>query len=153
MDSNYLNRVVKNDETDDNRCVIIDYDISCYHDRGIDLAEHFVLRSYDLSGKQSKVSGLPYPSRDEQTFFLSRYLEESCKLLDDFDPQGIDNIDHLLLEADIYAIYFTLWQLFLSCNFYKLFTSEPKMHTVIDYLIDLHGTLKKTFCTEYPHLI
>lgn len=153
MDSNYLNRIVRNDETADDRCMTIDYDISGYYNRGCDLAGHFVLRTLDGSGKESKLSGFPYPSEEERDYFLSRYLEECSQLFDDFDPQSVDNLTHLKLESDIYALWEILLQLMIAMNFHKIHHIEPKLHTIIDCLIDLHATLKSAFVSNHPLLV
>ena len=153
MDSNYLNRLVRKDETVEHRCLIIDYDISCWYDRAFDLSSHFIFRLITAENRDNFLTGSPYPSREEQRYFLARYLEEASKVFQDFDPHGMDNVDHLQLETDIYALIVLLWQLYVSCHYHKIYQIDPNIYFIINCFIDLYRKLKDEFCVNHPHLV
>ena len=149
---NYLNRLVLNDETVEHRCFIIDYDLSCWCDRGFDLGAHFVFRLINAEDHDN-LSGAPYPSRKEQRYFLARYLEEASKLFHDFDPDGMDNVDHLQLETDIYALVVLLGIFYTQCHLYEFHETEANAHRFIDCVMQLYRKLEYEFYANNPELV
>lgn len=152
MDPNYLNRLVKKKTTlsaHEDRCMIIDFDISCYYHRGYDLGGLFVSRTFDLLAEDYS-SGFPYPSQEERDAFLTRYLDESRHVFDDFDPVSPDNIENIRKEADVHAINCVFDILMESSNYFKLYSTCPKLHLSVDAMLKLFYTLKHDFQAKYP---
>lgn len=155
-DPNYLNRLVKRQKpanAEENRCMIIDFDFTQYYDRGFDIGGHFAFRIIDAESSTNKLTGLPYPTREERDSFLRHYLDECARIFADFDPKSLDNIDQLRLEADVYAPFYILWVIFVCGGFYKIYHVEPYMYTVVHGLIDTFYSLKQDFCRTYKHLV
>ena len=156
FDPNYLNKLVRNEKPCDpnaTRVLLIDYDLSAYSHRGYDIGGHFVLRMFDWSGRgdksNEKISGQPYPSESERMEFLSAYLEESEKLLDDFDKNSIDSLEQLTLEADFSVFVYLLSLLGFASKVHTLLDDQPQMPTLIRPAITLYNDLKKKFIKKY----
>lgn len=155
IDANYCNRLLRNDETVEHRCYIIDYDISCWYDRGFDLSCHFLFRLITVENRDTQgfLTGLPYPSREERKFFLARYLEEASNFVKDFQPDGLDSVDHLLSETDVYALIVVIWQLFICAHLYVVHEFDPHVHYIIDCFLDLYRKLKDEFVVDHPEML
>ena len=155
LDPNYLNRLVRSERAKDpgvTRTIIIDFDLTAYSDRGFDLGGHFVLRVFDWSRKDTYLTGLPYPSEGERAAFLSAYLEESCKLLDDFDATSLDSLTNLMLEADLNAFVFIISIIIFGFKLYSVLDQVPHITSHIDHMLQLYADLKLQFFSKYPHL-
>ena len=156
MDPNYQNRLVRTYPSSDpraTRTVIIDFDLTCYSDRGFDLGGHFVTRLYNGASKETKVSGAPYPSEPERIEFLTAYLQESEKLLEDFDRSTLDSLDNLLLETELNALVYIITGLTFSLNMHSILDQEPNITTYFEPMMSLYRKLKQEFITKYPKLI
>ena len=154
--NNYLNRLVRNIKQDDEnatRTLIIDFDLSGYEYRGFELAGHFVMRMFDFS-KDSKRSNFSIPTKSERTEFLIAYLEE-CKLLfDDFDPNSLDSLEHLILEVDFNLCCYSLTFVTYSLQMVKLFQQDPSFRRAyVQTMLDLYKDTKEIFCKKYPSLV
>ena len=155
MDPNYLNRLVRKEKPGDpnaSRVLIINFDISFYSDRGYDLGGHFVNRMFNWGCKESKMSGLPYPSESERKAFLTAYLEEFEKLASDLDKDSLDSLDNLTCEADFNAIVYVITLCIFGFNILSVLDQQPNMLTFIDPMMNLYAKLKKEFCEKYAHL-
>ena len=156
LDNNYLNRLVRNIKQDDEnatRTLIIDFDLSGYEYRGFELAGHFVMRMFDFS-KDSKRSNFSIPTKSERTEFLIAYLEE-CKLLfDDFDPNSLDSLEHLILEVDFNLCCYSLACVTYCVQMVKLFQQDPSFgRAYVQTMLDLQKEMKETFCKKYPSML
>ena len=154
MDPNYLNRLVKNEKSNDpsaSRVLIIDFDFSGYFHRGYDLAGHFINRMLDWT--TDKPSGIPYPNETERMTFLSAYLKESEKRLDDFDNNSIDSLQNLTLEVDLNVFVYLLLLLAFGLRVATNVTEEPSAIAYTDPMLDLYSQLRKEFHLKYPNLV
>ena len=110
-DMNRANCLVSKDKS----VTFIDFELCAYNFRGCDLGMHFKNRTRDpkFFGKESQVQEkLGYPSEEERRQFIKWYLKEAQKKYDPVD-ELIDNENHILIEAELYA---GLYQLFLVSN-------------------------------------
>ena len=157
MDSNYLNRLVRNrkpSDPDATRTLIIDYDSSAYSHRGVDLGGHLVLRMFYGEDGSLQAFGLPYPSESEKLAFLSAYLEEAEKFFDDFDKSALDSLENLVLECEFNALCYVISPcLVSSLKSPSILEQKPFMLTFVDPLLKLYNELKEQFCAKYSHLI
>ena len=156
MDSNYLNRLVREEKPSDpdaTRVLIIDFDASGYSDRGFDLAGHFISKMFDVSNKETMISGFEFPSESEQMSLLSAYLEECEKLFDDFDKNSLDSLENLLLETDL-NLFIVLYSYFsFGLVLYSSYKEEPAITTFISPGLKLYNEKKQEFLVKYSHLI
>lgn len=114
LDMNYLNCLVRNQPMEDEkRVVLIDYDLAQYNYRGIDLGGHFFNRRFDVTAKGDKmvVTGSSFFSDEHKRRFLTIYQQEikRLKIWNDFDEDGVDSIDNLLIESAMGKIFVTLY--------------------------------------------
>ena len=152
MDANYLNRLVRRNKSQDpraNKTVIIDFDISAYSHRGYDLGGHFVNSMFEIGVKEALPGN--YPSRSTREAFLAAYLEESKKLLPDFDGDSLDSLQNLMIETDVYACVYLLWLILLA----HIFCKSPQVSNYYYYepAIVAYHQLKKQFCIDHPHIV
>lgn len=155
MDPNYLNRLVRNERPSDpkaTRTLIIDFDVSAYSYRGYDLGGHFILRMFN-SDEEFKMSNLPYPSEAEQMTFLSAYLEEVEKLLDDLDKNSLDSVENLLLECQLNSLDYVVSILISGLKVHTILEEKPNLPGFIDPLLNVYTELKERFCSKYPELV
>lgn len=141
-DANYLNRLVRNNTNlkhNQTRCVIIDFDISCYAHRGFDLAGHFIARK-------------PYPNKNDRRLFLTAYANECEAHFNDFDKNGIDSVDNMIRETDFYSLVYLFWLITLSINMAEVFHQTPQLKSFYDSITDSYNQLKESFMAEYPNL-
>ena len=112
-DMNYLNCLVRNNPTNGQlRVMLIDYDLGHYDYRGIDLGMHFFNRRFNVQGKEEKIiPGSKFPTTEEKKRFLKIYQQEIKRLniWDDFEENGIDSVDNLLIESMVGHLQFTLY--------------------------------------------
>ena len=120
-DMNYLNCLVLNDankmdgDMDANkrrmRVILIDYDMAHHDYRGFDLGIHFLNRVFNFGAKDDRViKGALFPSEEEKRRFLAIYQQEIKRLnvWNDFDEDGVDSVDNLLIESLIGQCYYCL---------------------------------------------
>lgn len=151
MDANYLNRLVRKNKSQDpraNKTVIIDFDISAYSHRGYDLGGHLVNSMFIVGMKKAVPSN--YPCKSIRETFLSAYLEESKKLLPDFDEKSLDSLQNLMIETEVYSCVYLLWLILLAHIFCK--TPQVTNYYYYEPAIIAYNQLKKQFCIDYPHI-
>lgn len=154
LDSNYLNRLVRKDrrQKGSTRVLIIDYDGSGYAHRGLDLGGHFANRMFDVSRKGDKMSGAPYPSESEREAFLTAYYLHLKNTDENFD-ESQDSLEHITLEADVYACVCCCFYVMFFHSAYKAHDAEPTMCSMCQSIIQLYWKLKMNLREKYPHLI
>ena len=156
MDPIYLNRLMRSEKSSDpeaTRCFIIDYDFTAYSNRGYDLGGHFIERLFDWSGRDTKITGLTYPSEAERATFLSFYLEECEKVLDDFEKSTLDSLENVMLEADLNAMVYLATMSAWELTLHKILKEDPNIFTTIEPSLQLYQELKYQFCQKYPNLV
>ena len=114
LDMKYLNCLVRNQPMEnEKRVVLIDYDLGQYNYRGIDLGEHFFSRGFGVTamGDDINIKGSSFFSDEHKRRFLTVYQQEikRLKIWDDFDEDGIDSIDNLLIESTMGTIIINLY--------------------------------------------
>jgi len=98
----------------DDRIVFIDFEFCAYNYRGFDLGNHFCERMFDYSNPEWPHYYAymdAYPDDSAKRYFIREYLKQSKEYKND----STDNEDHLLREADCYALashlLWTLWSI------------------------------------------
>lgn len=116
-DMNRLNALVRDVPDDNNeRIVLIDYEISSYMIRGNDLGCHYNMWSTDLAAADF-VSTLSYPSSEIQLEYARSYLEEAKKLDTYKWNDEVDCPEQLVKES----MYFSLVNMLL---FFSMFVAS-----------------------------
>lgn len=104
LDMNYLNCIIRDQEcSSGSKIVFIDYDACQYNNRGVDFASHFFGRVLNAGGKEKIRHGAKFPGRSDMIQFFEHYQRalQNSGLLEDFDENGTDSIDQLIIETKI----------------------------------------------------
>lgn len=104
FDTNYCNCLVRNyPKTDEKRILLIDYDLGQYNYRGIDIGMHFFNRRFDPLAEDPIIKGGEFFTTEHKRRFIQIYQQEIKRLniWNDFDENGIDSIDNILMESTI----------------------------------------------------
>lgn len=98
--------------------VLIDFEYCAYNFRGFDLGNHFCERMFDYSNPDWPhfYTDLDaYPDDQAKRYFVTEYLKQAKEFK--FD-QNVDTVDHIIKEADFYALashfIWTLWSMVFS---------------------------------------
>ena len=110
-DANRSNIIVKGPSSDlsgqdlDQRLLLIDCEFSGYSYRGFDIGNAFCMRKFDFAGEKF-LSGYEYPDVADRRLFIQAYQEDMRRsgFHSDWDEDGIDSIDHILMESEFGAI-------------------------------------------------
>ena len=158
FDMQFLNVLSRDDYPEcmkkghDLRVVLIDYELALYGKRLIDLGGHFVCRIWDLKS-QTKVSGHEFPGEEERLYFIREYIEEIKRLQpSDFDPNGVDNEEHLMKEADIGALYFALSKIVAILSMAESLEKEAGFFVVGVEFANFYFRWKKSLQDKYEFL-
>ena len=105
-DMNRLNCLVREQvDSFGEKVTLIDYELGMFTTRGHDLANHFIWWTVDVSNVDDEFrSELDYPSDDVRRQYVVDYLGETSKSSLKLDIDGIDSIDHVLMEVDIHGL-------------------------------------------------
>ena len=149
-DENYLNVLVAENG---NRIAFIDYEMAKFEPRGLDLGSHLFNRTVKWNDKVNKASG--YEILDEQLrrYFITQYCEESAKYIKDFDPNGLDSVDHVMEEAAVGILTYSLtWGGGMLFDIEKLlYIENGSFLTVIHHMLKSYIKLKEQLMQENPH--
>lgn len=152
-DMNYLNCLVKNNPKDGElRVMLIDYDIGHYDYRGIDIGIHFFNRRFQVEDKDNKIiPNSTFPTTEEKKRFIKIYQDEIKKLnvWNDFDENGIDSVDNLLIESMIgqlqYTLYFGIYMMAKPEIFFDL---DPSFSPCLEFMLKHYVAIKKDCCED-----
>lgn len=100
------NNILIRDEPDKfgERVMIIDYEYAARGYRGRDLGQIFLFKVLELNEDSFHIS-CEYPDENWRRLLVSEYLKETKKL-NYFDwNEKLDNVDHVLMEADFFMFY------------------------------------------------
>ena len=156
FDTNFLNCLIRDDWKDHNtRTVLIDYELSMYAPRGIDIGEHFLSRMINWRAEGNIASGHEFPPEDQRTLFVKSYLEEK-KILDplSFNASQGDTVEALLEEADVGALFVSLmFGLEMVTKLETSLQSEPTLITAIPLLLNFYQSHKRNCLRKYAHWV
>lgn len=146
-DMNYLNCLVRNNPKDGQlRVVLIDYDLGHYDYRGIDLGIHFFNRRFQVDAKEDKIiPNSTFPSKEEKGRFLKIYQDEikQLNIWDDFDENGIDSVDNLLIESMMGQLQFNLYfGIYMLANPDIFLEYDPAFAPVLEFMLKEYFTTK-----------
>lgn len=142
-DPNFLNPLVKTGECaeHESKVVLIDYEGAMYGFRGTDIGGHFVNRMLHWRGQSSKVSGSPFPVEGERRIFCGNYVQAKEKLGHQLSEW--DTVDHMMLEADIGALFYSCATLIWIVKNLDHLIQEPAFLTAFQLLLDFYGQQKQ----------
>jgi len=153
FDTNYLNILVREDKDveQENKIVIIDYELSYIGPRVFDIARVWVNRMITWNDKKNKVNGHDFPGIQERELFVNEYLEEIKRLdPDNFNSDGLDEREHVMKEADFAVLSITLGGSLMLLKMLKVFEREPAFLTYIPFAQEMYLKMKQEYLGKYP---
>lgn len=88
------------------RVTLIDYEIAAREYRGCDLAQLLVCSMFAMTDDGAFYLAAEWPDEQYRRMIFTEYLEETKKLnYFEFDANGVDSVDHLLMEVDFFVMY------------------------------------------------
>lgn len=129
FDNNFCNILIRNDVNQKSRVVMIDYEVSNYNFRGYDIGSVFFNKMWAPDTK-NMISGSSYPDEDQMRIFIQEYLRESKILLDDFDEDSYDTIDHVMMESFAGSLTYALSAVAFFLKSYKSLLKSSPDHMV-----------------------
>lgn len=150
LDTNFLNVLVREDaDVHKGKIVLVDYELSKYGYRAVDIGGHFVNRMIRWQHKENKMSGLPFPDLDERRNFCLEYLTE-WTILDKKMGLETDSVEHLLFEAEIGAIFYSCYMSYVLYRFLDVFIQDPAIISAMMCLNVTYKDLKAEFLRKHP---
>lgn len=151
-DTNYLNCLVReNPEVEDQKVLLIDYEMAFWAPRGIDIGSHWINRSISWNGKQDKRNGHAFPPEEDRKLFIREYLKELERINPGkFNTDGKDTEEHLMMEADFGVLFFSLFFSTILLKHGINFEKEPSFLTVIPVMQDIYVQHKLHCQQRYP---
>ena len=101
------NNVLVRDEPDtfNERVILIDYEFAAIDYRGRDFGKFFPLKTIETSDQGIVKFVSEYPDEKWRHTFITKYLRMTKELAtNEFDEQGLDSVDHLMMEADFFVL-------------------------------------------------
>lgn len=83
---------------------IPDFEGSCYASRGRDLGAAITCQMFEMGEPGDFYICQDFPDEEWRRKFLRFYLDMCRELNADFDENGLDSIEQLMLEADLYCL-------------------------------------------------
>ncbi len=102
------NNILVRDTPDkfDERVMLIDYELAATDYRGCDLASILISRIFEMKDDGSFQIVCEWPNDDYRRMIFTEYLKETKKLnYFEFDANGVDSIDHVMMEVDFFVMY------------------------------------------------
>ena len=155
FDCQYLNVLVREDPSPDSgsKVALIDYEISFYGPRMLDIGGHFSSRQLDALKKDSKASGYPYPSEDQRRLFIQEYLKEIERLdPDNFHADFHNNEDHLMLESEVGSLIYSFLLMNSVLPMADRFLGDPILFTALQVKAEFYFKQKQYLMSKYPEL-
>lgn len=88
------------------RVMLIDYELAATDYRGYDLAALLVTKMFEITEDGAFNIICEWPDEKYRRLIFTEYLNETKKLnYFDFDANGIDSVDHLMMEVDFFVLY------------------------------------------------
>lgn len=90
----------------DERVMLIDYELAATDYRGCDLAGVLLARTVETNEEGAFRKVCEWPDEEYRRMVVTEYLNETKKLkYFDFDENGVDSVDHVMMEIDFFAMY------------------------------------------------
>ncbi|XP_037037665.1 choline kinase alpha-like [Bradysia coprophila] len=157
------NNILVRDTPDqfDERVMLIDYEGAGTDYRGCDLGALLVCKMLEMKEDGAFHIVCEWPDEKYRRMILTEYLNETKKLnYFEFDANGLDSVDHLLMEVD----FFVMYTLQLFKGFFKKMPNNEFFHQQPDVMIKswlkfilviakMYGTHKANFIERYSKVI
>ena len=150
QDTQYLNILVRDKPSSENKLktVLIDYEVSFYGPRLLDIAGHFNARMFKATG----LSGYEIPNEEERRLFVKSYSQEIKKLDPDNFDEELDNEDHLMMEVDVGLVAVGPLMMATILPFAHFFVFVPQFLKLFLMFTDKYLDQKKALIEKYPQL-
>ena len=156
-DAHYKNLVVNEEPREGElKVFLLDYEISSYGPRGLDLGGHFFAREANFTVPEYWLDRMDMHSEEQRRRFLKYYQQEVKKLgcIEDFDEEGLDSIDNLLFESYVGALLYHMFFVYIAFNLIgeKRAKERPGMVVAPNYFASVYIKSKKLAIQKYPFL-
>lgn len=139
-------------QADQQKVLLIDYEMGFWAPRGIDIGSHWVNRMIKWNGIDTKVSGHAFPSEDQRTLFVKEYLKELQRINPKrFNEDERDTEQHVMMEADFGVLFFTLFFSTILMKHSINFSREPSFLTVIPVFQSVYQKHKELCFKKYKN--
>ena len=155
-DTHLQNIGVRNSVSDGQlKTILYDYEMSTYQMRGKDIGL-FLLSKIGLIGTtdmKMQTEEIDFPSEEKCRLFVQEYMIEAKQLFEDWNEQGMDNFDHIMMESIIGGMVSAICFLFACANNYQHFlvVSSEFVKGILKRLNDCFFACKKRLQTSYPN--
>ena len=155
-DTQYSNILIRKDQQsrgNRTRIALIDVELASYNFRGKDIGLLFSQQVVYFQNKCQQIG--EFPSEKECYQFLEEYRNEVERLgfIPDFDPQGMDSLEHLYMESLIGAMANSLLLLLYFLAYFKVYTNSSD---VVIYnnqrIFELYLHVKEIFQKRFPKM-
>ncbi|XP_037037664.1 choline kinase alpha-like [Bradysia coprophila] len=157
------NNILVRDTPDrfDERVMLIDYELAATDYRGCDLGALLVCKVLEMTDDGAFNIVCEWPDEKYRRMILTEYLNETKKLnYFKFDANGLDSVDHLMMEVD----FFVMYTLQLFKGFFKKMPNSEFFHQQPDVMISswlkfipvmakMYDTHKANFIERYSKVI
>lgn len=146
-DCNFLNVLVRDRvQQGESAIVLIDHEATLIGYRSQNIGCHFLNWMLKWKSTSDKQSGLPYPSEEKRRAFITEYLKEQKRLayIPDFDEEGFDSVDKVMMEADFGALNAIMYSTFgLLAEIPGFVVHDPSFLRATIFLQDFYKQFKQ----------
>lgn len=146
-DTNMFNVIIKKDVNAEHRAVLVDFEVVMTGFRGHDIGGHFFEQMILINQNHTKLSGAPYPNFGQREAFCGLYLQALRDRGYQLGPS--DTVSHLMLEADIGALFHAMFLGLMIIKYTKLVVLEPCMLSYARLCLDMYPILRTDFVEKY----
>jgi len=153
------NNILVRDKPDqfNERVMLIDYEAAATDYRGCDLGLLLFVKMAEMTNEGIIQIVCGWPDENYRRMMVTEYLKETKKLnYFQFDEQGLDSVDHVMMEID----FFVMYGIHLFNSFFKKMTNNEFFHQLPDTMLrswfeflpllsNMYPTHKKHFIDKY----
>ena len=145
---------VRNTVTDGGlKTILYDYEMVAYQMRGKDIGLFLMSKIGLIATTDMKAEDIDFPSEEECRLFVQEYMIEAKQLFEDWNEQGMDNFDHIMMESIIGGMVSAICFLFACAhNYQQLMVVNPEfVKGVCKRMNACFFACKRRFETSYPN--
>lgn len=135
---------------------IYDYEFSSYNMRGKDIGTFLASKTGLIGTNDMKIQKEPcvFPEKKDYELFIREYQKECRVHFSDWDEEGKDSLDHIVMESIVGLMVASLWYMFAGINAEEIFTQVniEWFNGILKRLSDCFFSCKQRLKTSYPDI-